>query len=767
MNIAIITTSLNGGGAERIAGLLSKELEKTNTVYLFVLNTDNIVYEYGGTIINIGLSGPFYDYPIKLYKEKYKIDVAISFLEIMNFANIRTRGKERIIISERSVQSRVNPPLTAQTQKIKRYYPWADEIVACSYGVEYDLRENYGITTNITSIYNFIDKENILCSANTSLPEDVKRFLNNSPFFLNVGRLHEQKNQKRLINQFSIFHEKNRNIKMIILGSGELEMELNTLIESKGLADNVRIIPYLKNPFVYMINAEALIVSSHYEGLPNVIVEAMTLGCPIISTDCLAGPRELLDDINDYELCISNNIIGARGILVPDFESEDTVKSHFMADAMELLCENHLLKERLTYNQKVYMSKYSNEALLEQWIQVIERASRNDKNVVLDEFNMLKQERKTYIYGAGYVGLSCYFRLKDNYEIAGFVVTHKNNSRNNCFGIPICEICEMNFNNNDVQFIMGVGDESQDEVLRTLNQFGYDNIIYPSIFPFEYDYYLNNRFDLKKELVNWYRIKTGLDIDIDNPITFNEKIQWLKLYDNLPIKKILADKIQVRKYVEEKIGSQYLIPILGVWENYDKINFEMLPKQFVLKCNTGSGYNIIVYDKNTIDHKLCKQKFDEWQNVKYEYKSGLEMHYAGIEPKILAESLLTTESGEDLRDYKVFVFNGVAKLIQVDIDRHHAHKRNLYTPNWEYIPCSILYPTDSSVEVEKPKCLVEMLSIAQKLAKEFIHARVDFYITGNRLFFGEITFTHGSGTEKFTPPEFAVEMGNWMKIKEN
>ena len=128
-NIAIIVTSLNGGGAERIAGLLSRELAKRYQVYLFLLNAENIVYEYGGTIIDIRQSGPFYEYAIKVYKEKYNIDVAISFLEIMNFANIRTRGKERIIISERCVQSLIEPPLVSQTDKIKRYYNFADEAV--------------------------------------------------------------------------------------------------------------------------------------------------------------------------------------------------------------------------------------------------------------------------------------------------------------------------------------------------------------------------------------------------------------------------------------------------------------------------------------------------------------------------------------------------------------------------------------------------------------------------------------------------------------
>ena len=217
MNIAILSTSLKDGGAERIAGLLSVELAQNDNVYLFLLDTENIIYEYGGTIVNIGNCGPLYEYSIKFYKMKYNIDVAISFLEIMNFANIRTRGKERVIISERCVQTLINPSPDAQTYLIKKYYSYADEIVACSHGVKYDLKQNYGISNKIVSIYNFIDKDKISNKMNEKLPEEALFFLDNSEFFINIGRLHEQKNQKRLIKQFAEFHKTNNKIKLIIL----------------------------------------------------------------------------------------------------------------------------------------------------------------------------------------------------------------------------------------------------------------------------------------------------------------------------------------------------------------------------------------------------------------------------------------------------------------------------------------------------------------------------------------------------------------------
>lgn len=765
MNIAIITTSLNSGVAERIAGLLSKELSSKYNVYLFLLDTENIVYEYGGTIIDIGRCGPFYEYPIKLYKRKLKIDVAISFLEIMNFANIRTKVNEKVIISERSVQSKIRPFLDAQSLKIKKYYNYADEIVACSYGVKYDLEHNYNVSANIKPIYNFVNKKMILEKSEEQIPLEIQTFLNYSDYLINIGRLHEQKNQRRLIEQFSYYHEKNSNIKLIILGSGELEKELNELIKSKNMIDHIKIVPYTENPFMFIRKAKALIVSSHYEWLPNAIIEAMTIGCPVISTDCLAGPRELLGDLIEYNETITNVTMLERGILVPDLNTDDNLETTYLAQAMDILISNDDIQKNIINRQIQYMTEYNNSDILDKWIDVIEK-TRNKYEMVSSEEKELNVGRKNLIYGAGYVGLSYYFRLKKMYNIDGFVVSSKEGYDDFLFGKPIYEFEKLKYSSDEITFIIGVGDNTQDEIVRKLNVKGYKNIIFPYIEPFEYDYYLenNNHLNLKEELCDWYRVYTKLDINIKNPITYNEKIQWLKLNDNLPIKRELADKIKVREYVAKQIGDAYLIPLLGIWNTYDDIDFDKLPDKFALKCNTGSGTNIIVKNKKNINHLELKRKFDEWQSLKYEYKSGLEMHYSGIKPQILAEKLLVSDDGKDLKDYKLFVFNGKVKLIQVDIDRQHFHRRNLYTPDWRYLPYSILYPTAPDIIISKPQCLDELIEVAEKLGQGFIHVRADFYICNEKIYFGELTFTHGSGTEKFTPTEFGVEMGSWMNI---
>ncbi|MBR5316782.1 MAG: glycosyltransferase [Lachnospiraceae bacterium] len=765
-NIAIITTSLNGGGAERIAGLLSKELSKKYNVYLFLMNTENIIYEYGGTIVNIGYSGPFYEYAIKVYKEKYDINVSISFLEIMNFANIRTRGKERVIISERSVQSLCTPFLYSEAEKISRYYNYADEIVACSYGVKYDLEESYKIKNDISVVYNFINKENIAKKSLENINNEILDFLDGSDFFLNVGRLHEQKNQERLINQFSFFVRKQPNYKLIILGSGELKTRLENQIKKLGLVEKVRVVSYMSNPFSYMKKAKALILSSHYEGLPNVLLEAMTIGLPIIATDCLAGPRELLNDERDYGVIYKKNRIGKRGILIPDVLSENDGTTSFMAEAMETIIQNREYCELFVTNQKAYIEEYANELILNNWIKLIEKSNIKSSNVLNDEDQRLDKAKKIYIYGAGKVGKTFYIRLSKKYDINGFVVTRKEED-SSLFGVSIYDIDSLHDDFKDSAFIIGVSDNYQSDVIKKLKEKGIDNYVYPFVCPCTYDYYISNcnNLNIREELIDWYRSVTGREIAIDNPKTFNEKIQWLKLYDSNKIKTTLADKLTVREYVKTKIGVEYLIPIIGVWDKYEDINFDELPNKFALKCNTGSGTNIIVKEKATMNHKSNALRFDEWQKIKYEYMSGLEMHYSGMKSYVYAEELLETENGEDLFDYKVFVFNGKVKLIQVDIDRHHNHRRNLYTTDWEYLPYTILYSTDPNYIIEKPACLDELINIAEILGKDFIHVRVDFYICKNHIYFGEMTFSHGSGTEVFIPEKFGYQMGEWMKLE--
>lgn len=480
-NIAIIVTSLNSGGAERIAGLLSKKLMKKYNVYLFLLSTENIVYEYGGTIVDIGQAKPFYEDLILYYKELYSIDIAVSFLEIMNFANIRTKRGERVIISERCVQSLIEPAFEAQRYKIKRYYPFADDIVACSFGVKYDLIRNYDVNNNISVIYNFINQDAIKEKATDLIDPDVREFLDGKSFFVNVGRLDRQKNQIRLIEQFELFRKTNKEIKLLIIGSGDLLSELRTKISEKNLEEWVKIIPYISNPFVYIKHARALIVSSHYEGLPNVILEAMAIGCPIVSTDCLAGPRELLDDLYDYSEALEPCMIAKRGILVQDLISEDLLETGYLAQAMSIIAEDDSLCKLLCENQKEYMDKYSNDKIVDQWISVIENPNKSSTDIFDFDKNNIDKNKKLFIYGAGVIGTEYFKYLSSLYHFEGFIITKKQDNNSMYMGIPLYEIEEFCYSPDEVQIIIGVGDNIQDEVVRTLYKHGFKNIVFPYI----------------------------------------------------------------------------------------------------------------------------------------------------------------------------------------------------------------------------------------------------------------------------------------------
>lgn len=482
INIAILTTSLNSGGAERIAGLLSKELENKQmyNVYVFLLSTSNIIYEYGGMLVDIGQNGPFYEKEIKKNKIKYNIQISISFLEIMNFANVRTQIGERIILSERCVQSLMNPFLDAQELKIKRYYNLADEIVACSHGVKYDLEHNYKVQTSITTIYNFINKEKIQIEKEKNIEDDVLRFLNGTPYLLNVGRLDSQKNQSRLIKQFVHYRKKRPNIKLIILGSGDLKDKLSDLISENNEQENIAIFPYTKNPFMYMKNAVSLVITSHYEGLPNVVLEAMTVGCPIVSTDCLAGPRELLSDITTYDDTIDSLTICKRGILVPDQSSEDDLKTTYLADAMEKIVDNVDLRNEIINNQKIYMRDYSNNKIVKQWCKLIKKKDIKPKEGKFED-DIINVKKKICIYGAGKIGTYYYNILHEKYQIDSFVVSQKNNISDSYMGLPVYELRSLSYNNEQVQFIIGVGDNTQDDVVRGLKEKGYTDIVFPYI----------------------------------------------------------------------------------------------------------------------------------------------------------------------------------------------------------------------------------------------------------------------------------------------
>ncbi len=269
--------------------------------------------------------------------------------------------------------------------------------------------------------------------------------------------------------------------------------------------------------------------------------------------------------------------------------------------------------------------------------------------------------------------------------------------------------------------------------------------------------------EYKRELALWFKERTGKTLNLDNPQTFNEKIQWLKLYDSTPLKTRLADKYLVRDWVKEKIGEQYLIPLLGVYDSFDEIDFDKLPDRFVMKCNHGSGYNIIVPDKSKLDLADAKQKVDTWMKENFAFKTGFELHYRDMQPKIVIEEYIQ-EIGDALYDYRFFCSNG--KVIQIWLDLYSGtpyHQRKIYDKNWNELDVIVKWPRLEK-EIEKPKNLEKMLQLSETLSKSFALVRVDFYDVNNHIYFGEMTFTSMSGIGEFSPEMEDLKLGKLIKL---
>lgn len=230
---------------------------------------------------------------------------------------------------------------------------------------------------------------------------------------------------------------------------------------------------------------------------------------------------------------------------------------------------------------------------------------------------------------------------------------------------------------------------------------------------------------------------------------FGEKIQWIKLYGNLEKYKDLVDKYRVREYVEKKIGKKYLTEIIKVYSSTNEINFEELPERFVLKLNTGSGYNIICKDKEKINRKKVINQLNNWLKEDY-FKIKKEPQYKNIEKKIICEKYMENKKGE-LLDYKLFCFNGKTEFIEVDFDRFENHAMNFYDLKWNLMDLKKGKYPNYSGKLEKPENLNEMIEVAEKLSEELPFARIDLYDIDNKIYFGEITLTPAGGLTPFIP----------------
>lgn len=262
-----------------------------------------------------------------------------------------------------------------------------------------------------------------------------------------------------------------------------------------------------------------------------------------------------------------------------------------------------------------------------------------------------------------------------------------------------------------------------------------------------------------------YKNVFGKKLDLENPKTFNEKLQWLKLYNRKPEYTIMVDKYKVRDYIAQMLGEEYLIPLLGVWDDPDEIDFDALPDQFVLKCNHNSGLGMcICKDKSKLNIPKVRAELRKGLKENY-YIKFREWPYKDVPRKIIAEKYMTNGNGEDLNDYKLMCFNGKVKTTFVCSDRFSKDglKVTFYDTDWRRMPFERHYPA-SKAEIDKPQTYEKMVTLAEKLAFGIPFVRVDFYEINGNIYFGELTFFPGSGYEEFTPEEWDKTLGDWIKL---
>lgn len=263
-----------------------------------------------------------------------------------------------------------------------------------------------------------------------------------------------------------------------------------------------------------------------------------------------------------------------------------------------------------------------------------------------------------------------------------------------------------------------------------------------------------------------YRLTFGKSINWKNPKTFNEKLQWLKLYDRRPEYTIYVDKYKVREHIAKTIGEEYLIPLLGVWNSSDEIDFDKLPNQFVLKCNHNSGLGMcICKDKRLLNVEQIKNDLRKGLNQDY-YMTLREWSYKDVPRKIIAEKYMIDESEQSsLRDYKFMCFDGKVKCSFVCSDRNTKEGLHVtfFDLNWNVLPFERHYPARKE-GLPKPKCYEEMIKLAEKLSKCIPFVRVDFYEINGKVYFGELTFYPGSGFEEFAPYSADEWLGSLIKL---
>lgn len=249
-------------------------------------------------------------------------------------------------------------------------------------------------------------------------------------------------------------------------------------------------------------------------------------------------------------------------------------------------------------------------------------------------------------------------------------------------------------------------------------------------------------------------------------MTYTEKLQWLKLYGRRPLDTTLSDKYAVKDYISNTIGSKYVIPLLGVWDNFEDIDFDSLPSQFVMKCTHNSGGKIVCKDKSrTFDKKNAKRILERCLKRDFFYKSR-ECAYKGIPRRIIVEKYMEDSQTKDLKDYKFFCFDGIPKVLFIATERQASGSEtrfDFFDMDFNHLDIKNGHP-NAGIIPSKPGAFNEMKELASSLSKGIPHVRVDFYEVDGHVYFGEMTYSHWGGMTPFEPEQWDLTFGEWIKL---
>lgn len=389
--IAILVPSLRGGGAEKVASLLSQEFVKKHDVYLLLFNSEDIAYEFDGNLIDVGVK-PHRSFFMKIInslkrikrvkkiKKENNIDITISLMGGANFVNVLSRVNDKVIISIASYISRSRKGFYNKMSnlKIKRTYNKADVITVLSQSAKNELINEFGISEKkIKIIYNPCDIAVVESLANEDVEEEYIDIFNH-PVVITAGRLSNPKGHWHLIRAFKKVKTEITDAKLLILGQGELEGYLNGLVNELGLEDDILFLGFKKNPFKYIKNSTVFVLSSLYESFGNVLIEAMALGKPIVSTNCKSGPREILNPSNGKDNEILEIEYSDYGILVPTLDGNKymaeplTSSEESLAEAVIETLNDEKLRREYSVKGLKRVKEFEIKTIMDKWYEIID-----------------------------------------------------------------------------------------------------------------------------------------------------------------------------------------------------------------------------------------------------------------------------------------------------------------------------------------------------------------------------------------------------------